>query len=240
MRKLVIMVIVAIAVSGCKSVDRSAFSHGKVYAVVVVGITPKIKSLGGTGSAKQTLPTGLKSKAIAQSTSKVADQIASQYIKGLRKYAPIKIVSGSSVTGRKVYKRFKSIDTSTISKKHVATQKYHNYWMDDFKHMPRLAKQLGVDGVLMVYLTPGYYSHGTGVDFRGRRSGIYKPVVETFVDAYSAAGKRVVRYNLRYSPADKQAVRQDHSHYIKLNEAIASKHAYMAGIDAAKRIWGIK
>jgi predicted alpha/beta-hydrolase family hydrolase len=112
--------------------------------------------------------------------------------------------------------------------------------MDDFKHMPRLAKQLGVDGVLMVYLTPGYYSHGTGVDFRGRRSGIYKPVVETFVDAYSAAGKRVVRYNLRYSPADKQAVRQDHSHYIKLNEAIASKHAYMAGIDAAKRIWGIK
>lgn len=240
MHKFVIMVVAVFAVTGCTSVDQTAFTQGKVYAVAVVGITPKIKSLGGTGSAKQTLPSGLRQKARAQSTKKVANQIASQYIKGLKKYAPVKIISGSAVTGRNAYKRFKSIDTSVLNKKHVATQNYHNYWQDDFKRMPKLAKQLGVDGVLMVYLTPGYYSHGTGVDFRGRRSGVYKPAVETFMDAYSANGTRVIRYNLRYKPDEKLGVRQDHSHYIKLNEAIARKHAYLAGVDAAKRIWAKK
>ncbi len=229
MKKLVLIMLVVTLMSGCKSMDMAAFTRDKTYAVVVVGVNPEHKVFSYKGPKVRYIdPDKLIPK--NKDTSRYADKMAAEFVKGLKKHSPVNIISGKRVTGRSVYRQFKSIDKSRLTKRHEATHDYHMYWLDDYKRMPELARKLGVDGVLMAYLEAGSNYRGT-----------YKPAMEIYLEGYSASGKRVLRYNLRYTSDDSDSqvkFIRDASHFRLLNESIANKHAYLAGVDSAKRVWG--
>ena len=216
------------------SIDHSAFTSQKTYAVVTFGLTASV----------QFIEESMESVAFTQagtdkmlSTRPVANSMAREYIGGFMQYAPVKIIHGKHVTTTKQYRNFISVNTHSDQRRYVAAGKYHNFWHEGFSQSKELAKALSVDGVILIYCDLEV-SGRAKLSSDGNMKGAYRPGIISRIVAYDKYGKRVINSSIKYKSARRVVPNISGVHYLELRRTLAGYDARLAGIAAAKEMWG--
>ncbi|MBE9515913.1 MAG: hypothetical protein IME93_02925 [Proteobacteria bacterium] len=224
----------SLLLNSCVSnIDRSAFSAQLTYAVVTFGLTPEVLLIDEVSVDIKPLQQA-RSRMLA--TKPVASRMATEFIEGFVQNAPMKIIYGRRVTDKKQYQTLSTAATPGKNQ-YIAVGDYYNYTHEESAQSRELASVLNVDGVIMIYSS--LEASGTAVLLPNKElGGTYKPAIHSHIVAYNKNGKRVINRRIRYKSAKRIKPSKSGVHYLELRRTLAGYDARLAGITAARKLWG--
>lgn len=197
----------AITMTKKTKTDKKAFGADKRYAVVTIASTKKF--YGEKGLAQQFK----KTKDIpGADTQPLIDELSSEIIKTFQESEHFTLVPESEVLNSKAYKKATEDEREQkilLFKTKLNTAKKYKYFSDP-KKLAQLAKDLKVDGVIIVTMNFSITTSKSWLQYKGVTLGKKKYSVMTTVGtrAYDQNGKQVLRDTTirQAEPGDKKMI----------------------------------
>lgn len=186
--QFLLVLLAAASLASCTVIKVNALTPERNYAVV------------STFVARHLQESSVKLKGRKHSEfSKLEDRangIAFRYLTGLRRAVPFRITHGKTITHSSRYRRFKPRDKDHgFEKLYKTASGYQLIWGKDLERMGQLARELKVDGVMIVYHQINISEPADQLDVG---AGLALSV-STVITAYDREGKQVLFDNTLYS-----------------------------------------
>ncbi len=188
------LIVTGLVLTACTTLDPAALQPHRRYAVVSFYYDANIlPTLGHFGKPVKVVDEKGKQIDTEPEVRRIADAYVERFLPAFAKAAPFKVVHGAQVLRHSAYAKAAPRDTrSVIAFKGIPANGYHVYQMGDFDNIGRLARDLNVDGVLVIYHHFAMSSHDGDLSNAN-------PGVISVIGAFDRDGRKVLQDYTTYT-----------------------------------------
>ena len=226
------LIVTGLVLTACTTLYLAALQPHKRYAVVSFYYgADMLPTLSHYGRGVRVVDEKGKWLDTEPEVRRIADAYVERFLLGFAKAAPFKVVYGTQVLRHSAYAKAAPRGTpSVIAFKAIPATGYHVYQMGDFDNIGRLARDLNVDGVLVIY--HHFSMNSYGIDLSKANPGVI-----SVIGAFDRDGRKVLQDYTSYSCRMTIRAKPDHVDVGGVTNALVAE-AEEAGRNFAKYISG--
>jgi hypothetical protein len=190
----VVLIITGLLLTACTTLDTAALQPNKRYAVVSFYYDANIlPTLGHYGRPVKIVDEKGKHLNTEADVRRIADAFAEKFLPAFAKSVPFKVIYGSQILRHGAYaKAAPQGSPSIVAFKAIPATGYHVFQMGDFDNIGQLARDLNVDGVLVIY-------HHFAASSSDNDLSNANPGVISVIGAFDREGKTVLQDYTSYT-----------------------------------------